>query len=240
MDIITNNVLFGLVISLAAFEIGIFINRYTRVPILNPLLVAIVIVIGILLAFHIDFNTYNKGGQFINMFLGPSTVVLAVPLYRQLDLLKKNAKAILSGIFIGSVVGIFSIIGISHLIGLDASIIKSLVPKSVTTPIGISISNQLGGLVPITVLAIIFTGIIGAVFGPTICKIFKIKDKVAVGVSIGTAAHAVGTSKALELGEVEGAMSSLSIGIAGIMTVIIAPAAYNLAVFIYHTFIMYR
>ena len=234
MQVLINNVLFGLVLSLAAFEIGIFINKHTRIPILNPLLIAIVIIICFLFTFHIDFDTYNKGGQFINMFLGPSTVVLAVPLYKQLELLKKNAKAILTGIFVGSVIGILSIIGISYLVGLNTSIIKSLVPKSVTKPIGISISSQLGGLVPITVLAIIITGITGAVFGPTICKIFKIKDKVAVGVSIGTAAHAVGTSKALELGEVEGAMSSLSIGIAGIMTVIIAPIAYNFALYIYH------
>ncbi|AJG97615.1 MULTISPECIES: LrgB family protein [Clostridium] len=234
MQILINNVLFGLVLSLASFEVGIFINRNTRIPILNPLLIAIGIIICFLFAFHIDFDTYNKGGQFINMFLGPSTVVLAVPLYKQLDLLKKNAKAILTGIFVGSAIGIISIIGISYLVGLNSSVIKSLVPKSVTTPIGISISSQLGGVVPITVLAIIITGIVGAVFGPTICKIFRIKDKVAVGVSIGTASHAVGTSKALELGEVEGAMSSLSIGIAGIMTVIIAPLVYNLALYIYH------
>lgn len=234
MQILINNVLFGLVLSLASFEVGIFINRNTRIPILNPLLIAIGIIICFLFAFHIDFDTYNKGGQFINMFLGPSTVVLAVPLYKQLDLLKKNAKAILTGIFVGSAIGIISIIGISYLVGLNSSVIKSLVPKSVTTPIGISISSQLGGVVPITVLAIIITGIVGAVFGPTICKIFRIKDKVAVGVSIGTASHAVGTSKALEIGEVEGAMSSLSIGIAGIMTVIIAPLVYNLALYIYH------
>lgn len=234
MQVLTNNVLFGLVLSLAAFEIGIFINRRTRMPILNPLLIAIVITICFLFALNIDFDTYNKGGQFINMFLGPSTVVLAVPLYKQLDLLKKNAKAILAGIFIGSLIGIFSIIGVSYLIGLNSTIIKSLVPKSVTTPIGMSISNQLGGMVSITVLAIIITGIMGAVLGPTICKIFRIKDKVAVGVAIGTASHAVGTSKALELGEVEGAMSSLSIGIAGIMTVVIAPSAYNLALYLYH------
>lgn len=234
MQILINNVLFGLVLSLASFEVGIFINRNTRIPILNPLLIAIGIIICFLFAFHIDFDTYNKGGQFINMFLGPSTVVLAVPLYKQLDLLKKNAKAILTGIFVGSAIGIISIIGISYLVGLNSSVIKSLVPKSVTTPIGISISSQLGGVVPITVLAIIITGIVGAVFGPTICKIFRIKDKVAVGVSIGTASHAVGTSKALELGEVEGAMSSLSIGIAGIMTVMIAPLVYNLALYIYH------
>ena len=234
LGILTNNILFGLVLSLGAFEIGLFINRYTKMPILNPLLVSIAITISFLFAFHIDFDTYNKGGQFINMFLGPSTVVLAVPLYKQLDLLKKNAKAILIGIFVGSTIGIFSIIVISYFVGLDTTIIKSLVPKSVTTPIGIAISSQLGGLVPITVLAIIITGIIGAVFGPTICKLFNIKDKIAVGVAIGTASHAVGTTKALELGEVEGAMSSLSIGIAGIMTVIIAPIAYNLSVFVYH------
>jgi predicted murein hydrolase (TIGR00659 family) len=234
LEIVTNNILFGVVLSLAAFEIGILINRSTRIPILNPLLIAIAIVICFLFAFNIDFDTYNKGGQVINMFLGPATVVLAVPLYKQLDLLKRHAKAILTGIFVGSVIGIFSIIGISYFLGLDETIIKSLVPKSVTTPIGIAISNQLGGLVPITVLSIIVTGITGAVFGPTICKLFKIKDKVAVGVAIGNASHAVGTSKALELGEIEGAMSSLSIGIAGIMTVIIAPIAYNVSVFIYH------
>lgn len=234
MEAITNNILFGLVISLGAFEAGLFINRKTKIAILNPLLIAILLVICFLFAFHIDFDTYNKGGQFVNMFLGPSTVVLAVPLYKQLDLLKKNAKAILAGVLLGSCMGIFSIIGISYLVGLNTSMIKSLIPKSVTTPIGIAISGQIGGLVPITVLAIIITGIIGAVFGPTICKIFKIEDKVAIGISIGTASHAVGTTKALELGDIEGAMSSLSIGIAGIMTVIIAPMAYNLSSFIYH------
>lgn len=234
MEVITNNILFGLVLSIAAFEIGILINRYTRMPVLNPLLLAIVLIIGFLSTFKIDFDTYNKSGQFINMFLGPSTVVLAVPLYKQLDLLKKNAAAILIGIFMGSVIGIVSIIIVSSLVGLNSSVIKSLIPKSVTTPIGIAVSGQLGGLIPVTVLAIIITGIIGAIVGPTVCKIFKIKDRVAIGVSLGTASHAVGTSKALEIGEVEGAMSSLSIGIAGIMTVVIAPIIYNLASYILH------
>ena len=234
MEVITNNILFGLVISLGAFEIGLFINRKTRIAVLNPLLIAILFVIGFLFTFNIDFETYNQGGQFINVFLGPSTVVLAVPLYKQLDLLKKNAKAILIGVFMGSCLGVFSIIGISYLVGLDSTMIKSLIPKSVTTPIGIAVSQKIGGLIPITVLAIIVTGIIGAVIGPAICRIFKIKDRVAIGVSIGTASHAVGTTKALELGDVEGAMSSLSIGIAGIMTVIIAPLAYKFSAFIYN------
>ena len=231
---ITNNILFGLVISLGAFEIGLFINRKTRIAVLNPLLIAILFVIGFLFTFNIDFETYNQGGQFINVFLGPSTVVLAVPLYKQLDLLKKNAKAILIGVFMGSCLGVFSIIGISYLVGLDSTMIKSLIPKSVTTPIGIAVSQEIGGLIPITVLAIIVTGIIGAVIGPAICRLFKIKDRVAIGVSIGTASHAVGTTKALELGDVEGAISSLSIGIAGIMTVIIAPLAYKFSAFIYN------
>ncbi len=228
LEIITNDLLFALVLSLASFEIGIYINRKTKLAILNPLLIGIIITITFLVVFKIDYTTYDNGGKFINMFLGPSTVVLAVPLYKQLELLKKNAKAIIVGIFCGTVIGIISIICISHLVGLDDTIIRSLAPKSVTTPIGISISDQLGGLIPITVLAIVGTGIIGAVIGPTVCKLCKIKDEVAVGVAIGTASHAVGTSKALELGEVQGAMSSLSIGIAGIMTVILAPLILKL------------
>lgn len=195
--------------------------------IFNPLLVAVLLIIIFLTVFHIDVDTYNKSGEFINMFLGPSTVVLAVPLYKQMDLLKKNAAAILTGISVGSIIGICMIIGISYYLGLDSDIIKSLIPKSVTTPIGIAISSQLGGIVPITVLAVIVTGIIGSIIGPAVCRIFRINNKVAIGVAIGTASHAVGTSKALELGEVEGAMSSLSIGIAGIVTVILAPIIYN-------------
>lgn len=233
MSIITNNILFGIVLSLIAFEIGLYIYRKTNIPIFNPLLIAIGVVIVFLIAFNIDFETYNEGGQFINMFLGPSTVILAVPLYKQLELLKKHSLAIFVGVLLGSIIGIFSVIGISYLLGLDSSLIKSLLPKSVTTPIGIELSSQLGGIVPITVLAIIISGITGAVIGPTICRAFGINDKVAIGISIGTAAHAVGTTKALELGETEGAMSGLSIGIAGIMTVFIAPLSYHIATYIY-------
>ena len=196
--------------------------------IFNPLLIAVLLIIIFLTVFHIDVDTYNKSGEFINMFLGPSTVVLAVPLYKQMDLLKKNAAAILTGISVGSIIGICMIIGISYYLRLDSDIIKSLIPKSVTTPIGIAISSQLGGIVPITVLAVIVTGIMGSIIGPAVCRIFRINNKVAIGVAIGTASHAIGTSKALELGEVEGAMSSLSIGIAGIVTVILAPIIYNI------------
>ena len=162
------------------------------------------------------------------MFLGPATIVLAVPLYKQFELLKKNFLPILLGITIGSLVGILSIISISVFLKLDNLITISLLPKSVTTPIGIEITNQLGGLAPVTVLSIILSGIVGAIVAPPVCKVFKITNPVAIGVGIGTSSHAVGTSKAFEMGETEGAMSSLSIGIAGVITVFLAPLCYNL------------
>ncbi|MGG7212325.1 LrgB family protein [Clostridium nigeriense] len=228
MEILSENILFGVIISLIAFEIGLFIYKKTKFPLFNPLLIAIALVISFLLIFNIDVDVYNKGGDFINMFLGPATVVLAVPLYKQLQLLKKHLVPIILGILFGSTIGISSIILLSNIFGLEKILTISLLSKSVTTPIGIEITNQLGGLVPVTVLAIILSGIIGAIIGPILCKIFKITDKVAVGVALGTSSHALGTTKALEMGETEGAMSSLSIGIAGIMTVFLAPACYAL------------
>ncbi len=228
MDIFTNNIFFGLFVSLIAFEVGLIIYRKTKLPLFNPLLIAIIIVIGFLKLFNIDFDTYNESGKFINMFLGPATIVLAVPLYKQFELLKKNFLPILLGITIGSLVGILSIISISVFLNLDNLITISLLSKSVTTPIGIEITNQLGGLAPVTVLAIILSGIVGAIVAPPVCKVFKITNPVAIGVGIGTSSHAVGTSKAFEMGETEGAMSSLSIGIAGVITVFLAPLCYNL------------
>lgn len=228
MDIFTNNMFFGIFISLIAFEIGLLIYRKTKFPLFNPLLIAILLIIGFLKLFNIDFDTFNTGGQFINMFLGPATIVLAVPLYKQFELLKKNFIPIILGITFGSLIGILSIISISVFLRLDSLITISLLSKSVTTPIGIEITNQLGGLAPVTVLAIIISGIVGAIVAPTVCKVFKITNPVAIGIGIGTASHAVGTSKALEMGETEGAMSSLSIGIAGVITVFLAPLCYNL------------
>lgn len=232
MVILTENTLFGIIISLLAFEAGLLIYKKTKFPLFNPLLIAIALVIIFLLVFNIDVDIYNKGGQFINMFLGPATVVLAVPLYKQLNLLKKYLLPILVGILLGSSIGISSVILLANIFGLEKVLTISLLSKSVTTPIGIEITNQLGGLAPVTVLSIIISGIIGSILGPLLCKKFKINDKVAIGIAIGTASHAVGTSKALELGETEGAMSSLSIGIAGIMTVFLAPAFYALLSFL--------
>ena len=222
MEIISNNMFFGIFISLIAFEIGLFIYKKTKLPIFNPLLTATILIICFLKIFNIDFDTYNQGGQFINIFLGPATIVLAVPLYKKLNLLKENFLPIFSGILVGSLVSVLSVISIATFLGLDNSLTVSLLSKSVTTPIGIEITNSL------TVLAIVLSGIIGAIVGPTVFKVLKINNPISRGVSLGTASHAVGTSKALEIGEQEGAMSSLSIGVAGIVTVFLAPLCYSL------------
>jgi predicted murein hydrolase (TIGR00659 family) len=227
MDILTKNLLFGIILSLISFEIGLFIYKKTKSPIFNPLLIAIILVIAFLLVFNIDYETYNRGGQFINMFLGPATVALAVPLYKKINLLKKYFLPIFIGIFVGSCISILSIILISKYLGFDTIITASLVPKSVTTPIGVELSNQLGGNASITVLSILISGVSGAVIGPIVCKLFKINNTIAIGIALGTASHAVGTTKALEMGETEGAMSSLSIGIAGIITVFLAPILFT-------------
>lgn len=215
--------LFGILLSLVAFQIGILLYKKTHSSLFNPLLVGFVLVILFLFYFRIDFETYNVGGDYISFFLGPSTVVLAVPLYKKIQLLKSDAFPIITGIGAGCIAGISSILVLSIIFGLDKVITSSLVPKSVTTPIGIEISKQIGGLPAITVAAIVVTGIIGAVLGPFICRSLRIKDSVAVGIAIGTASHALGTTRAIELGETEGAMSGLAIGIAGIITVFLAP-----------------
>ncbi|MEZ5336089.1 MAG: LrgB family protein [Methanolobus sp.] len=214
---------FGIGISLLTFQAGSLLNKKVNSPLLNPLVLSMLMIIAILLSFHISFEDYNRGGQFITFFLGPATVILAVPLYKKINLLKENAVPIIAGIGVGSVAGIASIILMCKAFGLDELVSISMIPKSVTTPIGIEISTQLGGMPSITVAAIVFTGIAGVLLGPMVCKLFKIDNEVAVGVAIGTSSHALGTTKAVELGETQGAMSGLAIGIAGLITVIIAP-----------------
>ncbi|CCU80735.1 LrgA-associated membrane protein LrgB [Halanaerobium saccharolyticum subsp. saccharolyticum DSM 6643] len=214
---------FGLIISILTFELGIYLNKKTNLSLFNPLLVSIVLTISILVAFNIDLEIYNQGGDLLSFFLGPATVILAVPLYNRLELLKTNYKAILIGITTGTLTGIVSIIYLTKLFKLDVGVGLAMIPKSVTTPIGMEISKQIGGISSITVAAIILTGILGAVIGPFICNLFGIKNKVAVGIAIGTSSHAVGTSRAIELGETEGAMSGLAIGIAGLITVFLVP-----------------
>ena len=227
MNELTSSPYFGIILSIFAFELGIKINKKLKTPIANPLLIAILGIILFLSITKIPYESYKLGGDRINFFLGPVTIVLAVPLYKQFDLFKKYLLEILIGISCGVVVSFISIKLIGHFTNADVDIINSLIPKSITTPMGISLTKTLNGVEAITVVSIILTGILGAIISPIVFKIGKINNPVAKGISLGTSAHALGTTKALEMGEVEGAMSGLSIGISGIITVILIPIIIN-------------
>lgn len=218
-DVIVNSVFFGVVISIAAYALGTWIKKKLGRSFVNPLLIAIIIVIAVVLVFNIDYSSYNMGGQYISYLLTPATVCLAIPLYQQISLLKQNRKAILLGILAGVISSIGSILAFSYLFGLNHQQYVTLLPKSITTAIGIGVSSELGGIQPITVAAIIITGVLGNSIAPAVCRLFKIKEPIAIGIAIGTSSHVIGTTKALEMGEVQGAMSSLSIVVAGLMTV---------------------
>lgn len=220
--------IFGLLISILSFEIGIYINKKTKIVLLNPLMIAMLLVMGTLLVLKIPLEDYKKGGDFISLFLTPATVILAVPLYKNINSLKKDYIAILSGVIIGSITAIFSVWGLAKAFGLSRELQASLIPKSITTPLGIELSKQLEGIPSVTVAAIIFTGIVGAVFAQWILKVCRITDKTAKGLAIGTSAHALGTTKAVEMGETEGAMSGLAIGLAGLVTVIVATILFKI------------
>lgn len=226
-DLITSPV-FGVITSLIAYEIGVYIKKKARLSIFNPLLLSIIILIFFLTKFHIKYEDYNNGGQIISFFLYPATVALALPMYKKFSLFKQNAIPILIGILSGSICGIICVIFLSKSFGLSHVLIESLIPKSITTPLGMALSKQLGGLPSITVVAIIITGIFGSIVGPFLYKVFRIKDKVALGIAMGTCSHAVGTATAMEIGETEGAMSGLTMAISGILTVFLAPVIWKL------------
>lgn len=223
--------IFALLISILAYEIGILINKKTKIALFNPLMLAILMVIGLLILLKIPLEDYKKGGDFISMFLTPATVILAVPLYKNINSLKKDYIAIIGGVLVGSLTAIISIWLLGKAFNLPKELLASLIPKSITTPLGIELATQLKGIPSVTVASIIITGIVGAVFAQTILKVFRISDKTAKGIAIGTSAHALGTTKAVEMGETEGAMSGLAIGLAGLVTVIIATIMYNLGMF---------
>ena len=213
---------FGIFLSIAAYALGYGLNRKFRTPLCNPLLIAIVLVVGVLLIFRIPYEDYNAGGEIISLFLAPATACLAVGIYAKLAVLKQYCLPILVGAVAGSASSMLSVYALCRLLGLDEQLTVSLIPKSVTTPIAVGIVESAGGLTPITVVAVIVTGILGAILAPTMIRLFRISDSVAAGLAIGACSHAVGTSKAVELGEVEGAMSGLAIGVCGVVTVVLS------------------
>lgn len=219
-DFLTSSVFMAVTISLLGYEMGSFLKRKTGLAILNPLLVAIAVVIVLLLLFHVDYEVYEEGSEILSYLLTPATVALAVPLYRQMHLLKKNGVAICAGVLAGVVTSLASTLLIAFVFQMTHEEYVTFLPKSITTAIGMGMSEEMGGIVTITVAVIVVTGIVGNVMGEWVCRIFHIRERIAVGLALGTSAHVIGTTKAMELGDVEGAMSSLAIVLAGILTVL--------------------
>lgn len=221
-NIVLNSATIGVVISLLAYQLGVFLKNKTKKAIFNPLLISIVLVIILLLVFDIDYDSYNQSAKYLSYLLTPATVSLAIPLYQQLDLLKKNFTAVVIGILSGVFTSLLSVLLMSMAFGLTHAEYVTLLPKSITTAIGMGVSEELGGYPTITVAVIVVTGIFGNMIAEGFCKLFRITHPVSKGLAIGTSSHAMGTSKAMEMGQIEGAMSSLSIVVAGLLTVIFA------------------
>lgn len=221
-NLFLNSTTLGVVISLLAYQFGVFLKNKTKKAVVNPLLISIVLVIVFLLAFDIDYESYNQSAKYLSYPLTPATVSLAIPLYQQLELLKKNVTAIILGISAGVLTSLISVLAMSIVFGLNHAEYVTLLPKSITSAIGMGLSEELGGYATITIAVIIVTGIFGNMIAEFACKLFRIKHPISKGLAIGTSSHAMGTTKALELGQIEGAMSSLSIVVAGLMTVVLA------------------
>ena len=219
-EILCNSAYFGVTVSLIGYGAGIMLKKKFKYAFLNPLLISIIFVIGVVMLCGVDYESYENSAQYLSYLLTPAKVCLAVPLYQQMTLLKKNLAAVACGILAGVLASLGSVLLLAFLFGLEHDVYVTLLPKSITTAIGMGVSEELGGLVTITVAVIIVTGVIGNVIGEAVCKLFRIYEPIAKGLALGTSSHAIGTAKALEMGEVEGAMSSLAIAVAGLLTVI--------------------
>ncbi len=212
----------GVALSLISYGIGVLLKKKFKLGILNPLLISIIISILVIVIGNIDYDTYNDSSKILSWLLTPATVSLAIPLYEQLPLLKKHFKAVIAGLVAGTLTSLTTVFALALILGLSHKEYVTLLPKSITTAIGMGVSEELGGYVTITVAVIIVTGVIGNIIGETVCKIFGIKEPISKGLAFGASAHAIGTSKAMELGDIEGAMSGLAIAVSGILTVILA------------------
>lgn len=227
-ELLCNSTYFGVLISLIGYGLGIVLKRRFKHTIFNPLLISIIFVIGALIVLGVDYESYNNSAKYLSYLLTPATVCLAIPLYQQLEMLKGNYKAILGGIVSGALASFISVFALAKLFSLTHEQYVTLLPKSITTAIGMGVSQELGGIVTITVAVIIITGVLGNIMAEFVCKLFRIEEPVAKGIALGTSSHAIGTVKAMELGEVEGAMSSLAIAVTGLVTVLGASFFANL------------
>ena len=223
IQILSDSLFFGVVLSLVCYGIGYVFWRKTRIPLVNPLIIATILIILVLNVLGIKYESYESGAEIISYMLTPATICLAIPLYEKLKMLKDNFLAIMLGILSGIITSAVTVWGVCILFSLEESIFVTMLPKSVTAAIGMAISEENGGIVNITVAMIVITGIMGNLIVDIVMKLFRIKEPVAKGVAMGTASHVMGTAKALEMGETEGAMSGLSVAVAGLITVIVVP-----------------
>lgn len=221
-ELFETSVFAGVTVSLLSYFLGALLKKKFKLGFLNPLLISIIVTILVLVCAGVDYDTYNAGATYLSWFLTPATVCLAIPLYEQWQLLKKNLKAIILGITAGVLTSLCTVLVLSWLMHLSHEEYVTLLPKSITTAIGMGVSEELGGYVTITVASIVVTGVLGNILGEAVCKIFRITEPISKGLAMGASAHAIGTAKAIEMGEIEGAMSSLAIAVTGIMTVILS------------------
>lgn len=221
-DFFCGSVYFCVFLTVGSYLLGDWMKKKFHFKILNGMLIAIVISIGTVLLLRIDLPTYQASTKVLNFFLTPATVCLGIPLYEQFEKLRSNWKAILGGIISGVLANMVTVLGLCFALRVGHREYVSILPKSITTAMGLALSEELGGLVPITMAVIIIAGNLGNIFAEILCKIFRITEPVAKGVAIGTSSHMLGTAKAMEIGDVEGAMSSLSIAVCGLITVVAA------------------
>ena len=219
-ELIENSVFIGVMISLASYGLGMWLRKKTGLSFMNPLLISIILVIAFLLLTGVSYQTYAEGANAISFLLTPATICLAVPLYKQFNLLKKNWKAVVAGVVSGVVSSLVCILLLALLFKFDHQTYVTFLPKSITTAIGMGVAEELGGYVSLAVVVIVITGVIGNVIAEWVLKLFKIEEPIAKGIAIGSSSHAVGTAKAMEIGQIEGAMSSLSIVVCGLLTVV--------------------
>lgn len=228
-EYVANSIYFGVFLTIFIYQIGVVIQKKWPLPILNPLLISTFAIMGILIVMKIPYETYEQGAKVIGNMLTPLTVCLAVPLYRQLRILKGKVAAVFISITCGCLAHIATIIVLAKVLGVEDILRNSILGKSVTTAIALGITEELEGIQGITIIGVVVAGMMGPIVGPTILRLVRIKNPVAFGLGMGSASHAIGTSKALEIGEIEGAMSSLAIVVTGVLTVIIVPIVMNFA-----------
>ncbi len=211
------------ILTLLAYRAGLFLQQKTKSPLCNPILIAVILVLGFLGISGMELKTYQAGATYLSWLMTPATVCLAISMYEQFQILRKNTPVILAGVAAGTVACLAMVLALCLLFGFDRELTASLLPKSVTTAIGVPLCQLAGGMPSITTASIILTGIIASVLGPTLCKLFHLTDEIARGTAFGTAGHVIGTAKASEMSKLTGAVSSLSLVMAGLLTAIVLP-----------------